>query len=261
MQVKIPECLTSVRRVGSRERLCARRAEPGIQMYCQPVSPNPNSAQQQLVRASMKASAEIWRAMTSHDHDAWAEAAARLALQFRLARAFFSGYMLFSHCARNRQLLGLDVPQSPPALTRPPAITSIILMPDEDPRSFAFRIGHHITKQWCANCRLLVHLTAPGASPVRRPDIRQRRLICGFGPASAVDLLRSGQIVRFPQAQIAVPAGNRFGLWFRVIHVPDGIASEEVFFDVVRPGVRLGAELRPTAAAQSNSQQEQENTI
>jgi hypothetical protein len=68
----------------------------------------------------------------------------------------------------------------------------------------------------------------------RRPEARNRRLICGWDPASAPTLVPAGQAVTFENAQIAVPPGRRFGVWLRIIRLPDGLGSREAFFDVMR---------------------------
>ena len=100
--------------------------------------------------------------------------------------------------------------------------------------------GAHGARSWGNNQirgssnRVLVYLTPGTLRGSRRPRECDRVLICGHGAESAPPLPESGGTVVFTGARHAVEPGKRFGVWIRVVHLPSGVASEELYLDLTR---------------------------
>lgn len=231
-------CLTSMRRVLSGSGLAVRRHNEVICLFNKTIPANPNSEQQIATRAMMCGIGKAWRALDPEKQDRWKAAAILAAPDFPHARGRMNGYTLFSNCAANRLLAGEAAPEYP-VLGRPPGVTTAVLQPTAEPRGFAFVITHSIG-EYRSMYRVAVRLTPGTASAARAPNPCDARLVMGYGPQSAPPLPESGGLLEFAQARIAVQAGQRFGVWMRLIRIVDGRDSEELFLDLRRTEVLDG---------------------
>jgi hypothetical protein len=234
MFIDVDRCLVAARRVLGAGTTSVRKCRDTCQLYTQVRAANPNTSEQQAIRDAGKLIAATWRALTPEHHEQWKAAARKLTPEFGRSLGQLTGYMLFCHCARNCLNVGAPLPESLPGLLCLRGPGEVVLLPAGDPSAFHFTIKHDIDAAACASYRVLTQMTPPTARSCRAPEARNGRLICGFGPASAPPLPRSGQTLEFTGARYAVAPGQRFGVWMRMVHLPDGLSSEDVFLDLVR---------------------------
>lgn len=227
-------CCTHIRRGLAGADLCVRERNNRVHLYVQPVPANPDTTDQRAARQGVRELAALWNSMPAESRDEWKAAARRLTPDFPQACGGLNGYTFFTQCAMNCAILGLERPQQPPRLARPAPPQDIELLPSDNPANYAFRVWHKVGIDRCRWYRVLTYLTPATAWLSRRPALSSRCLIHGYSAASAPQLPPSSQIIELTGAKIAVPAGSRFGVWMRVVHLPSGLASEEAFLDTIR---------------------------
>lgn len=234
MRFKTKTCLTGVRRVLGKDGIHARTGESGTMLYEQCQAADPATPAQTACRYAMSTCAAAWRALTPNQKASWSDAAQRNAAWYGDSQGYLNGYELFMHAALNRVQMGLAAPKKPLSQLRPAPLENAVLQPAGNPRLFAFLVTHRIAAKKCWEYCVRAMLTPPTTGPGRAPDAQNRRLICMDSTDSAQGLVSSGGILVYPPSQIAVPAGSRFGVWLRVVRVDDGLASEDLFLDLMR---------------------------
>ncbi len=81
---------------------------------------------------------------------------------------------------------------------------------------------------------MIVSISPATVSAGRKADRRNGRHIKGYGVQSTVVLPASGGEIEFTDARFAIGAGQRFGIWLRVVHVSSGTAGSECFCDAYK---------------------------
>lgn len=236
MKFRTETCLTAVRRGLGSNRLHIRRTDYGLDLYERRPSPDPATPAQCQTRESVNGCAAVWRQMPEEEKELWRKAARNDTTWIAESHGYLTGYSLFLHSAMNRLQMGLQPTTIPPGDGRPDPLRSAVLLPADDPRTFAFVLYHGIRPKSCGDYRVRALLTPSTTGHGRAPDRHASRLICGSCSGSTQPLVKSGGVLTFPAAQIAVPPGSRFGVWMRIIRVSDGLASGELFLDVIRTG-------------------------
>jgi hypothetical protein len=236
--MKIPRktCLTALRRTLGPDGSCVRRHGDGVCLYDHPVPVDPLTPDQRAVRHAVKTCAVAWRAFAPAQREQWDTAAHRLRPAFPRQGGLLGGYQLFLHCGLNCLVAGEALPERPPVRRRPAVPQRVELLPETDAGRLRFVIRHDVPDAECKLYRVLVQATPATVRNSRAPETRTRRLICDYGPASAPPLPPSGQTLEFTAPRFPVPPARRFGVWLRIIHLPDGLDSGDVFLDLVRPG-------------------------
>ena len=234
MKVTLDTCFTTARRSLGKGGLSVRKQGGEVLLYEQPPPVQPNTPDQRAVSSAMAACGALWRALAPEQQAGWTSSARRIAAGFRYSHGGLTGYCLFIHCAHNCLLLGAAVPGRPPALPRPPIPRRVELQPAADPRTFGFGIYHQIAAGSCGAHRVVVSLTPATRRNCRAPETRNRRRINGAGSASVLVLPPSGGTITFAGSRFAIEPGRRFGVWVKIVRLPDGLASEELYVDAER---------------------------
>lgn len=177
----------------------------------------------------------MWKGLPPETKACWKAAAERVADDFPVSHGRLTGYTLYVHCVRNCLMVGAEPPVRPPG-GRPAAPRRIELLPAGDPGKFSFRIYHGVSQCSLDSYRVTLSLTPGSRRNCRAPETRNKRLAKGFGAASGLPLPPSGGIVEAVDCRFEVPPGKRFGVWVRIVRVTDGMASGEVFLDLMRTG-------------------------
>lgn len=247
MKASVKTSLTGLRRVLNPDGVHARVGDCGVVLYEQTAGRCPSTPAQIESRERLGRCAAVWRGLPAAEKAAWSRAARGMHTWRAETQGYLTGYSLFLHAGLNRMQLGLEPCTFAPVDAPPEAPSMALLLPSDDPRRFAFLVGHMLDAGDCAQHRVRALLTPATSGPGRVPEARFRRLICGFGPDSNRPLVMPRQPLVFPPAQIAVPPGSRFGVWLRIVRVRDGLASEELFCDLTRTGTlrRLPAAYNP----------------
>lgn len=236
MKFKNEMTCTAFRRALSGTQLCVRTRRGRAHTYVQPDPANPDSPQQQAVREGLGSLANAWNSLTPERKEEWRAAARRLVLDFPDCAGALNCYSLFTQCAVNCTILGEALPEAAPGYRRPGALTGIELLPTDDAARYTFRLEHGIRPGSCRRYRVITSVTPATPKLTHRPDASRLRLINGYCPASGSRLPASGGIILFTDAGITVAPGSRFGVSMRIVHLPEGLASEELFVDLERKG-------------------------
>ncbi|PKO19979.1 hypothetical protein CVU37_00450 [candidate division BRC1 bacterium HGW-BRC1-1] len=194
---------------------------------------NPDTIDQQKIRAYITAATRNWDELTAAQRSAWQDYAEAYFTVNSAGRAVTpQGLPIYVKANITRQILGLALTTSAPTQPPPTPISDLASEPADELDRFDIIPTHSITT--ITGLALLVRITPAMLTVARTPRENELRYIKGVSPASAPALTASGSVISITNAQYAIDAGKRYAIQARVVRTADGIASEPLFRDLTR---------------------------
>lgn len=185
---------------------------------------NPNSPDQQKIRAYLTAASKAWATLSDAQRDGWRDYAAEYYPTNNDGEPIEpAGLPTFVRANSIRQILGLAIVSAPPTLAPPPPISAILQNGAEQVNAMVLTLTHPITT--VAGFKVLVRATPGMTTQAQTPQSKQLRYVRGVAPSSAYTLLASNAAYEILSTRYPYPEEVRFGVEVRIVRTADGIQS------------------------------------